>query len=109
VDLGITVDDEKGVFTKHLRQLGCQNIYWRKRVKFHIDVITTEGDLEKSEFFLSAEQLKKVKPSALSNPWRFVGNRVPDEQATGSTLLPPECIYQFIRWCLERVNSCSRF
>jgi hypothetical protein len=62
-----TIHDD-GDHCKHmLFRLGYREAArWKQRTTFHIDVVTTEGALNEAEFYLNAEQLKKVRISAPS-------------------------------------------
>lgn len=57
-----TIDNESDRFAQMLLRLGYQKASrWKRRTRFHIDVVTTEGGLDETEFYLNAEQLKKVR------------------------------------------------
>jgi len=56
-----TIDDEGEHCKQMLVRLGYHKASrWKQRTVFHIDVVTTEGALKDAEFYLNAEQLKKV-------------------------------------------------
>lgn len=49
---------------------------WKRRMVFHIDVVTTEGALNEAEFYLSSEQLKKVRPFL----WLLIGSKAVEDR-----------------------------
>jgi hypothetical protein len=58
-----TIEDHKREFQKFLAKKGL-NIPTSRSVshlRFHIDVVTVEGELEGSQFFLHPKQLKHVR------------------------------------------------
>ena len=56
-----TVEDGDGTLAGLLSTLGYKNSFAFSRHTYHIEVVTTEDALERNEFFLSAEQFKKVR------------------------------------------------
>jgi len=64
-----TINDEGDHCKQMLVRLGYREATrWKQKTIFHIDVVTTEGALNEAEFYLNAEQLKKVRCPCSQRP-----------------------------------------
>jgi len=63
-----TMNDKTGRLLEFLRSAGyAKASTWKSGIKFHVEVSTSEGALDDSQFFLASEILMKVRPVVVSN------------------------------------------